>query len=596
MYLDVNTRKNLELTETIRDRKKTGSLLWLLDNTKTSMGARMLRSWIEQPLQNEDQINLRLDGVNELYSSIIKRDGISNELGNINDIERLAGKISYGTLTPRDCLSLLMSLKQIPNIKNELSKTTSTILSEIKNNIADFTKTVNLLECAIVDNPPITTKDGGYIKKGYNQKLDELRNINIEGKNWIAKLEAEEKEKTGIKNLKIGFNRVFGYYLEVTNSQKNLTPYRYQRKQTLTNAERYITEELKQIENKILNSEENSLKLELKLFNELRQTLLKIVPALQTSANQIAKLDSICSFSSVAVKNNFVKPEINLKVEQIQIEDGRHPVIEKILKDAEFVPNNTSLDTEDNRTMIITGPNMAGKSTYMRQVAIITLMAHMGSFVPAKSAKISLTDRIFTRIGATDDLASNQSTFMVEMVEVANILHNATNKSLIILDEIGRGTSTYDGLSIAWSVMEYVSKHLNAKTLFSTHYHELTELEGNLSGVKNYRINAKEYNGKIIFLHKISRGGVNKSFGIEVASLAGLPNKVTTRAKSILAKLESSDTNKNNTTKKQTNNNKAVSKYQAEVINLLKESNIENLSPIEAFGVLQNLIEKVNKA
>jgi DNA mismatch repair protein MutS len=595
MYLDVNTRKNLELTETIRDRKRRGSLLHLLDETKTSMGARMLRTWVEQPLSNEEAINLRLDGVEELFNSTIKRTNIIEELNKINDIERLAGKISYGTIMPRDCLSLLQSLKQLPFVKKLIEKSDSTILKNLSENIKDFNKTVDLLDRAIVENPPNVTKDGGYIKEGYNEELDELRNINIEGKNWIAKLEAEEKEKTGIKNLKIGFNRVFGYYLEVTNSQKDMVPFRYQRKQTLTGAERFITEELKQIEDKILNSEERSLKLELTLFNQIKEELLKVVQDLQISAKQIAILDSLTSLATVAIKNNYVKPKVAKNLQKIEIIDGRHAVIEKLLKNEEFVPNDTMLDIEDNRTMIITGPNMAGKSTYMRQVALITLMSHMGSFVPAKAANIALTDRIFTRIGASDDLLSNQSTFMVEMVEVANILHNATSKSLIILDEIGRGTSTFDGLSIAWSVMEYVSKHLNAKTLFSTHYHELTELEGILEGVKNYRINVKEFAGNILFLRKIVRGGANKSFGIEVASLAGLPKEVTTRAKQILNRLEESDINKNNLTNLKADNPKSplVNKYQNEIIHMLKESNIENLSPLEAFGVLQNLIEKV---
>ena len=595
MYLDVNSRKNLELTETVRDRKKRGSLLWLLDETKTSMGARMLRTWVEQPLQDEREINLRQGGIEELFANLFKRQSILDELSKINDIERLAGKISYGTLMPRDCLALLNSLKQLPNLLVLIKNNSSEILNNIVANISPFTSTAHLLERAIVDNPPMTTKDGGYIKEGYNEELDELRNINVEGKNWIAKLEAEEKEKTGIKNLKIGFNRVFGYYLEVTNSQKDSVPFRYQRKQTLTGGERYITEELKQIEDKILNSEERSLKLELSLFNELREELLKIVSHLQTSAKQIAILDSLASLATVAVNNNYVKPTINKELNEIHILDGRHPIIEKLLVSEEFVPNDTTLDTETNRTMIITGPNMAGKSTYMRQVALITLMAHIGSFVPAKQAQISLTDRIFTRIGATDDLLNSQSTFMVEMVEVANILHNATSKSLIILDEIGRGTSTFDGLSIAWSVMEYVSKYLKAKTLFSTHYHELTELEGILEGVKNYRINVKEFGGNILFLRKIVRGGANKSFGIEVASLAGLPKEVTLRAKQILNRLEESDINKNNITNltNKSESSVAINKYQTEIINLLKESNIENLSPLEAFGVLQNLIEKV---
>jgi DNA mismatch repair protein MutS len=596
MYLDVNTRKNLELTETIRDRKKKGSLLHLLDHTKTSMGARMLRSFVEQPLLDENLINLRLEGVEEIYSSVILRESIIAELNKINDIERLAGKISYGSVSPRDCLSLLISLNQLPALKGAIKDSTTNILKDILNKIDNFDTTVTLLENAIVESPPMTTKDGGYIKMGFNSELDELKNAGIEGKNWIARLEAEEKKETGIKNLKIGFNRVFGYYIEVTNSQKDMVPFRYQRKQTLTGAERFITEELKNIEEKILGSEEKSLKLELKLFQKIREELLTIVSKLQNTAKQIAMLDSLTSLATVAVNNNYVKPEINSGTHKIEIIEGRHPVIEQISTSEAFIANDTNLDTDSNRTMIITGPNMAGKSTYMRQVAIIVLMAHLGSFVPAKRAKISLTDRIFTRVGATDDLASNQSTFMVEMVEVANILHNATNKSLIILDEIGRGTSTFDGLSIAWSVMEYVSKHLNAKTLFSTHYHELTELEGLLEGVKNYRISVKEFNSDIMFLRKIVRGSANKSFGIHVASLAGLPTEVTTRANQILRRLEESDINNSNITKLTSNSkNDVVSKYQTEVINLLKDSNIENLSPLEAFGVLQNLIEKVKK-
>lgn len=595
MYLDVNTRKNLELTETIRDRKKKGSLLWLLDQTKTSMGARMLRTWVEQPLQNEAAINARLDAVEEIFASMILRQNLIDELTKINDIERLAGKIAYGSVSPRDCLALLMSLKQLPNLKETINKAKTSILSEIFKNIADFSSTTQLLERAIVENPPMTTKDGGYIKESYNAELDELRSASIEGKNWLAKLEAEEREQTGIKTLKIGFNKVFGYYIEVTNSQKEFVPFRYQRKQTLTGGERYITEELKLLEDKILGSEERSLKLELNLFNEIKAELSKIVSVLQHSAKQVAILDALTSIASVAVTNNYVKPVVLASAESLKIVEGRHPVIEKLLENEEFVPNDTLLDTSENRTMIITGPNMAGKSTYMRQVAVISLLAHIGSFVPAKQAQISLIDRIFTRVGATDDLASNQSTFMVEMVEVANILHNATGKSLIILDEIGRGTSTYDGLSIAWSVMEYVSKHLNAKTLFSTHYHELTELEGILDGVKNYRINVKEFGGQILFLRKIVRGGANKSFGIEVAALAGLPSEVTTRAKQILHKLEETDINNQNMAnlKKTPENVKIIHKYQSEVISLLRESNIENLSPLEAFGVLQNLIEKV---
>ncbi len=597
MYLDINARRNLEITESMRDRKKTGSLLWVLDKTNTSMGARMMRSWVESPLQEEEIIGGRLDSVEELFDSLILSQNLSEELSRINDIERLAGRISYGNISPRDCVSLVSSLNKLPNIKGVLASVKTKMLKECNSNILNFAEIQGLLEKAIVDNPPMVLKDGGYIKPGYNAELDEQRDASVDGKNWLAKLEATEREETGIKNLKIGYNKVFGYYIEVTNSQKELVPFRYTRKQTLTNAERYITEDLKNLEEKILGAEDKALKLEQKLFEEIKLELMAIVPALQLSAKQIATIDVLNSLAVVALKNGYSKPKVSSKINQIKIADGRHPVVELLLKNEQFIPNDTMLDTNDNRTMIITGPNMAGKSTYMRQVAIVTLMAHIGSFVPAKMAEISLTDRIFTRVGASDDLAFGQSTFMVEMVEVANILHNATNNSLIILDEIGRGTSTFDGLSIAWSVMEYVSKNLKAKTLFSTHYHELTELEGSLEGVKNYRISIKELDNTVVFLRKIVRGGALKSFGIEVASLAGLPKNVITRSREILHNLEQSDLNKNSNFKNITNNNNKAEqkKDYSSVINKLQKLSINNLSPIECFSVLAGLIDEVKE-
>lgn len=599
MQIDANSRRNLEMIETIKDRKRKGSLLWLLDKTQTSMGARTLKSFVEQPLYNEKLINARLNGVDELVKNIIIRDSLREELNKVYDIERLCGKISYGNLTPKDCVALLNSLQRLPIIKNLIQPLKSPIINEIKNSIYDYSNLVNLLDSAIVDNPPFTLKDGGYIKKGYNKELDDLYNISNVGKTWIAALEAKEKEETGIKNLKIGFNNVFGYYIEVLKSQIDLVPFRYQRKQTVINAERFVTEELKQMEDKILTAEEKRVALENKLFNELREILLENISAMQKTSREIAVLDTLLSFATVACEKRYCKPQVSKNINCIEIINGRHPVVEALLKDEDFVPNDTNLDNNENRTMIITGPNMAGKSTYMRQVALITLMAHIGCFVPASSAKISLTDKIFTRVGASDDLAFGQSTFMVEMTEVSNILKDATNSSLIILDEVGRGTSTFDGLSIAWSVMEYLSKSVNAKTLFATHYHELTDLEGILDGVKNYRINVKEFNNSIIFLRKIVRGGANKSFGIEVAELAGLPKEVIVRAKEILHTLEQNEINKNSSllsnsvedTNKAENRNKKAN----EILSYLKDLNLETLTPLNAFDILINLTEKIKK-
>ncbi len=597
MSLDSNTRRNLEITETIKDRKKRGSLLWLLDKTQTSMGSRMLRSFVEQPLFDEKLINQRLNGVEELVRNVVVRDALNDLLDSVYDIERLCGKVSYNNITPKDMIALKNSLAVLPQIKDRLSNFKSTIIKNISKDIFDYSSIFNLLDSAIVENPPYILKDGGFIKKGYNAELDEICNISKDGKSWIATLEAKEKEDTGIKNLKIGFNNVFGYYIEVSKTQIGQVPYRYQRKQTIANGERYITEELKEMENKILHAEEQKIALELKLFNEIREVLLENVTAMQKTARQIAVLDALLSLATVACERNYNKPQVSSSLNCIEIVNGRHPVVEALLKNEDFVPNDTYLDNADARTMIITGPNMAGKSTYMRQVALITLMAHIGSFVPAQKANIALTDKIFTRVGASDDLAFGQSTFMVEMSEVSNILKQATNNSLIVLDEVGRGTSTFDGLSIAWSVMEYLSKTLKAKTLFATHYHELTELEGMLEGVKNYRINVKEFNDSIIFLRKIVRGGANKSFGIEVAKLAGLPENVISRAKEILHTLEENEINKNSSLIK-LNENADTIKYQKsamEVANILRDLKVETLTPLNAFDLLIQLNGKVKK-
>lgn len=591
MQIDGSTRRNLEISETSKDRKKYGSLLWLLDKTKTKMGQRMLTSMVEQPLFNATKINYRLKGVEELYKNIIARENISQILYKIYDIERLCGKISYNNISPKDCVSLKTSLQMLPDLKSLLDNFSSPILSDIKENISTFDDLVLLIDRAIDEEKATSTlKDYGFIKAGYNSELDELNNISTSGRNWIIQLEASEKEKTNIKGLKIAYNKVFGYYIEVPNSQKDLVPFNYVRKQTIVNAERYITEELKTIEDKILHAEENRVSLEQKLYAELRNTLLQFITPLQKTSHSIALLDAILSLAVVAVERNYVKPIINKNTEGIEIIGGRHPIVEAINKEEDFVPNDTILNDTDSRIMIITGPNMAGKSTYMRQVALITYMAHIGSFVPATSAKIALTDKIFTRVGASDDLSFGQSTFMVEMSEVSNIVKNATNKSLIVLDEVGRGTSTFDGLSIAWSVVEYISKNLNAKTLFATHYHELTDLEGTLEGVKNYRISIKEYNNSIVFLRKIVRGGANKSFGIEVASLAGLPNEILSRAREILHYLEENDLNKSpEKISTDTQVSKKDVRAQNEIMAVLKDIDVNTLTPLSAFDTLVSL-------
>ena len=578
MYIDTNTRRNLEIEQTMHSSLKHGSLLWVMDKTETNGGARLLRSWLRQPLQNKDAINTRLDMVNEIYSNTLLRASLKDCLSKIQDIERIVGKISYGNIMPKDCLALANSLKQVPNIKNLLINSNNTHLNNIANNLINVNDIVNLIEATINPDAPAVLKDGGYIRKGFNKALDDLRNLKQDAENIILNIQAREKEATGIKNLKIGYNRVFGYYIEVSKQFSEQVPFHYIRKQTISNNERYITEELKKFEEQVLRSHEDSILLEQEIFAKLKEQLLVNAEIMQQIATTISTIDCIYSLSQVAISNNYVRPTIN-ENRNINIVGGRHPVIEKINK-SDFISNDCILNDTDQRTMILTGPNMAGKSTYMRQIALITLMAHIGSFVPAESADICIVDRIFTRIGASDDLAVGQSTFMVEMIEVANILNFCTNNSLIILDEVGRGTSTFDGLSIAWSVVEYLSKKLNAKTLFATHYHELMQLEGKYEGVKNFCISIKEIGGKLVFLRKIMRGSATRSYGIEVASLAGLPKEIIDRAKCLIKELEEEKTGSSN---QNTQNN--------EVKNILKEINMNTMSPMVAFDTLAHLVE-----
>ena len=542
MVIDSSSRRNLELVETLREKQKRGSLLWVLDKTKTAMGARMLRSFVEQPLIDADAINERLDAVTELNMQAMLREEIREYLNPVYDLERLVSRISYRSANPRDLLAFKMSLEMIPHIKNLLANFTSPLLVRINEQMDGLEDLYTLLEASITEDPPLAVKEGGIIREGYNEQVDTYRNSKTQGKSWLAQLEAEEKEKTGIRNLKIKYNKVFGYYLEVTNSFKDLAPEYYTRKQTLTNAERYITPKLKELEDMILGAEDKLFALEYDLFCQVREELAAQIPRIQETAKAIAQLDVYASLSVVAQRNNYVRPTVNTKG-VIDIKNGRHPVVEKMINNDMFIANDTYLDNGSKRVSVITGPNMAGKSTYMRQTALIVLMAQIGSFVPAEKAKIGVVDRIFTRVGASDDLASGQSTFMVEMTEVANILRNATAKSLLILDEIGRGTSTFDGLSIAWAVIEHISntKLLGAKTLFATHYHELTELEGKIPGVNNYCIAVKERGDDIVFLRKIVKGGADKSYGIQVAKLAGVPDSVLDRAKELVDELVHTD-------------------------------------------------------
>ena len=612
MVLDSATRRNLELVETLREKQKRGSLLWVLDKTKTAMGARTLRKYVEQPLIDKESIVKRLDAVAELKDNAICREEIREYLNPVYDLERLVGKITYQSANPRDLIAFQSSLSMLPSVKYILKDMESDLLREIYEELDPLEELCDLVGRAIQEEPPLAMKEGGIIKDGYNDEVDRLRKAKSEGKNWLADLETREREKTGIKNLRIRYNKVFGYYLEVTNSFKELVPDYYTRKQTLANAERYIIPELKELEDTILGAEDKLCALEYELYCEVRNTIAAELTRIQRTAKAVAKLDVIASLALVAERNNYVRPKINEKG-VIDIRDGRHPVVEKMIPNDMFIANDTYLDDKKQRISIITGPNMAGKSTYMRQAALIVLMAQLGSFVPASSANIGLVDRIFTRVGASDDLASGQSTFMVEMNEVANILRNATSKSLLILDEIGRGTSTFDGLSIAWAVVEYISnsKLLGAKTLFATHYHELTELEGKISNVNNYCIAVKEKGDDIVFLRKIVKGGADKSYGIQVAKLAGVPDPVIIRAKEIVEELVTADiTGKvkdiavqgSETKKKPQKKLDEVDLTQFslfdtvkddDVLNELKELDISHMTPMDAMNKLYQLQNKL---
>ena len=600
MSLDINARRNLEITEKLRDKSKKGTLLWVLDKTSTAMGGRLLRRWLSDPLIDSKQINSRLDAVEELKNDLILKGDIIDLLKGVYDIERLAGKISYGSVNARELISLKNSVRQLPEIKKILSRTKSKMLVDLYESLDTLDDVYELIEKTIVDEPPISVKEGGLIKLGFDEEIDKLKTATTQGKNWLIELETREREATGIKGLKVGFNKVFGYYIEVTKSNINMVPDRYIRKQTLTTGERYITEELKNLENQILGAEEKVVNLEYNAFVQVRDQIEKQILRVQKSASIVSSLDVLCSFATVADEQNYVKPIIDNEG-IIDIKDGRHPVIEKILPSGSFVQNDTYLDKKNNRLSIITGPNMAGKSTYMRQVALITLMAQCGCFVPASYAKIGVVDKIFTRVGASDDLSMGQSTFMVEMMEVATILKEATSNSLVILDEIGRGTSTYDGLSIAWAVAEYISdsEKCGAKTLFATHYHELTKLEEKLEGVKNYSIAVKEKGEDVIFLRKIVPGGTDESYGVHVAKLAGVPQVVTKRANEILRSLERKSVLGEKVQEKE---NKQVASGQldlynyklAEIAHEIDKINIDELTPIQALNEIVKIKEKMS--
>ena len=599
MSLDINARRNLELTEKMRDKSKKGTLLWVLDKTSTSMGGRLLRRWISDPLIDENEINERLEAVEELKENIILRGELLDKLKGVYDMERLAGKIAYGNVNARELNSLKASSSKLPEIKSMIKNSKSKMLRNLYEELDSLEDIYELIYKAIVDDPPIIVTEGGVIKMGYNTEIDELKTAMTQGKTWLVQLEAREKEETGIKGLKVGYNKVFGYYLEVTKSNLALVPDRYIRKQTLTGGERYITEELKELESKVLGAEEKVVGLEYQAFVQIREQIKSQIQRVQKSALAISKLDVLCSFAQVAEDLNYCKPEVD-RSGIIDIKEGRHPVIEKMLPAGSFVANDTYMDKESNRLSIITGPNMAGKSTYMRQVALITLMAQIGSFVPATSAHIGVVDKIFTRVGASDDLSMGQSTFMVEMMEVANILKEATSNSLVVLDEIGRGTSTYDGLSIAWAVAEYIEdkEKCGAKTLFATHYHELTGLENTLEGVKNYSIAVKEKGEDIIFLRKIVEGGTDESYGVHVARLAGVPKMVTQRANEILKQIERKNVLTNKTVEKE--NKKQVSGQLdmfnfklAEIAHELDKVSIDELTPIDALNTLVKIKEEM---
>ncbi len=592
MELDSIAVKNLELVKNNAENKKYGSLLWVLDKTKTGMGARLLNRMVLSPLHNIDEINQRLDGVEELVNASVIRVGLGESLKSIGDVERLAGKVSNGNFHPKNCLDLATALNALPSVKFQLTGFTSRILRGIDENLVNMQELADLLTAAIDPEASSIMKDGGYIRKGFNTELDELRNINETAKSFIRELEVRERERTGIRTLKTGVNRVFGYYIEISNSFKDQVPAEYIRKQTLTTGERYITEELKQFEEKVLTSGERSLKLEETIYARLMEILLENIEKLQQIATALSQLDCLVALATVAKERRYVRPKLLEEGKPLSITEGRHPVVEAISKER-FIPNDTLLDNEENRCAVITGPNMAGKSTYMRQVALITLMAHVGSFVPAKTAEIPLTDRIFTRVGASDNLIFDQSTFMVEMTEVASILLRATENSLLVLDEVGRGTSTYDGLSIAWSVIEFLAQKVKAKTLFSTHYHELTELESTLEGVKNYKVTVREMNGSIVFLRKIVRGGANRSFGIEVAALAGIPKEVTTRAKGILKALEKNDLVAGKRKISEMEVEEEPKRELCEVEKILADTDLNTLSPMQALMLLNDLKDKI---
>jgi len=611
MMIDSSSRRNLELTETLRDKEKRGSLLWVLDHTRTAMGARRLRSDIEQPLRNKEDIEARLDAVEDLLTSVADREEIREYLGTVYDLERLMTRISYKTANPRDLVAFRNSIQVLPGIKQVLENFSSAKIRGINNQLDPLSDLYQLVESAIAEEPPISVHDGGILREGYRADVDELRSMRTNGKTWLANLEETEREKTGIKNLRIRYNKVFGYFIEVTNSYKELVPDRYIRKQTLTNAERFYTDELKEMEDKILGSEDRLTHLENQIYFEILSEISSQVERIQKTAKALSQLDVLISLAITAEKNHYCRPRIN-ENGTLKIEKGRHPVVEKMIPAGTFIDNDTILDNKDNRMAIITGPNMAGKSTYMRQTALIVLMAQIGSFVPAKSANISIVDRIFTRVGASDDLASGQSTFMVEMNEVANILMNATKDSLLILDEIGRGTSTFDGLSIAWAVVEYVSnpKLIGAKTLFATHYHELTELEGKLPGVHNYCSAVKEGNDGIVFLRKIVTGGADRSYGIEVAKLAGLPEAVIDRATELQEQLANNDlsqiaesiavsSQKKDKKKKEEDDldfqqlSFFATETDDDIIQEIRDLDLSNMTPLDALNQLNRIQNKV---
>ncbi|WP_066648083.1 DNA mismatch repair protein MutS [Christensenella timonensis] len=592
MVLDPNTRRNLELTQTLMEGSKKGSLLWLLDQTKTAMGGRLLKKFILQPLKKIDEIDARLDAVAEIKQNLYLRNSLSDYLSGIYDLERIITRISYGTIDAKDCLSLKSSIAALPYLKGILEEAASPLLTDIYENLDDLADLHQLLEQAINEDAPNGIMDGNIIKRGYHAEIDALIDASVNGKNWLVELEAKEREETGIKTLKVRYNRVFGYYIEVTKSYLPQVPYRYLRKQTLANCERYITEELKEMEDTILGAEEKRNALEYQVFLEIRDKLAQNVSRMQGCAQRIALLDVLQSMAAVAYDNNYVRPRMS-NDGTLNIKNGRHPVVESILQQG-FVPNDAQLDHGQQNMLLITGPNMAGKSTYMRQVGLIVLMAHMGSFVPADEAQICLVDRVFTRVGASDDLASGQSTFMVEMNELANILNNATQNSLLILDEIGRGTSTTDGLSIAWASVEYILQKLHAKTLFATHYHELVELENMFSGIKNYSVAVKELGNDIVFLHKIIEGGTDRSFGIEVAKLAGLPQQVITRANVFLNQLQNYEMSITGDSPADTGKAAPQEATMPKAVSRLKGMNVDTLTPIEALNLVYTIKKELD--